>query len=382
DRRLVPGLSRPHARHGRRPVLAEHDEERRDARADSGRHSGQRRVQKPAVTAKNIAVGSGMRRVAAFRRAQRPSPSILGMGLASASRTAAALSLVLPPQAVSLLDWKKQSGPPIDALAWRLQVIYIQRKTLFWFLVGPVVLTAAAYLQWAVAGLPAVPEHAIAPPSAPHGFPAWLRLAHYVNLLFMVLLVRSGLQILADHPRLYWNLHCTPGSEWARFTSVAVPTDRVWTAKDDARHLSPWIGLPGYRHTIGMARHWHFLSALFWLLNGVVFIALLLSTPQWNRLVPTSWEIVPNAWKIFVHYATFHMPPEPDGYYRYNALQQLAYFGVTFVLAPLAILSGPSMSPALTNRFSWYPKLPGNRQIGRSLHFLVMCAFVMFVVVH
>jgi thiosulfate reductase cytochrome b subunit len=288
----------------------------------------------------------------------------------------------LPRHAVSSLDWKNHSGRAIDAFARRLQMIYIQRKTLFWFLIAPVVLTAAAYLQWAVAGLPSVPEHAIAPPAAPHGFPAWLRLTHYVNLLFMVLLVRSGLQILADHPRLYWNLHCTPGSEWARFTSVVVPIDRLWTSKDDARHLSPWIGLPGYRHTVGMARHWHFLSALFWLVNGVVFVSLLLSTPQWNRLVPTSWEIVPNAWKIFVHYATFHMPPEPDGYYRYNALQQLAYFGVTFVLAPLAILSGPSMSPALTNRFAWYPKLPGNRQVGRSLHFLVMCAFVMFALVH
>ena len=40
------------------------------------------------------------------------------------------------------------------------------------------------------------------------------------------------------------------------------------------------------------------------------------------------------------------------------------------------------MSPALTNRFKWYPKLPGNRQIGRSLHFLVMCAFVLFLVGH
>src|SRR5207248_11792370 len=46
------------------------------------------------------------------------------------------------------------------------------------------------------------------------------------------------------------------------------------------------------------------------------------------------------------------------------------------------ILTGPSMSPALTNRFKWYPKLPGNRQVGRSLHFLVMCAFVMFLVIH
>jgi DMSO/TMAO reductase YedYZ molybdopterin-dependent catalytic subunit len=53
-----------------------------------------------------------------------------------------------------------------------------------------------------------------------------------------------------------------------------------------------------------------------------------------------------------------------------------------FILAPLAIISGPSMSPALTNRFKWYPKLPGNRQVGRSLHFLVMCAFVIFVVGH
>ena len=38
---------------------------------------------------------------------------------------------------------------------------------------------------------------------------------------------------------------------------------------------------------------------------------------------------------------------------------------MVFVLAPLAILSGPSMSPALTNRFKWYPNLPGNRQVGR-----------------
>ena len=86
------------------------------------------------------------------------------------------------------------------------------------------------------------------------------------NFLFLVLLVRSGLQILADHPRLYWNVHCTPGSEWLRLTPVEVPKDRVWTAKEDSRHLSPLIG---------MARHWHFLSVLFWAGNGLVFVVLL-----------------------------------------------------------------------------------------------------------
>jgi DMSO/TMAO reductase YedYZ molybdopterin-dependent catalytic subunit/nitrate reductase NapE component len=91
---------------------------------------------------------------------------------------------------------------------------------------------------------------------------------------------------------------------------------------------------------------------------------------------------VADAWAYFVHYATLHLPPEPDAFARYNPLQQLSYFAVVFALAPLAILTGPSMSPALTNRFRWYPRLPGNRQVGRSLHFLIMCAFVLFLVVH
>jgi sulfoxide reductase catalytic subunit YedY len=158
--------------------------------------------------------------------------------------------------------------------------------------------------------------------------------------------------------------------------------DRVWTANQDNRPLSPWIGLPGRRHTVGMARHWHFLSVLFWVGSGLTFVVLLFATSQWRRLVPTSWQIVPDAWAVFVHYATFHMPPEADGFYRYNALQQLMYFGVVFLLAPLAILTGPSMSPALTSRFQRYPNFPGNRQIGRSLHFLVMCCFLLFLVGH
>jgi hypothetical protein len=30
-----------------------------------------------------------------------------------------------------------------------------------------------------------------------------------------------------------------------RFTPTKVPTDLLWTAKDDARYISPWLALPG-----------------------------------------------------------------------------------------------------------------------------------------
>jgi DMSO/TMAO reductase YedYZ molybdopterin-dependent catalytic subunit/thiosulfate reductase cytochrome b subunit len=245
---------------------------------------------------------------------------------------------------------------------------------------GPVVL---AWVQYLVAGLPHV-SGLLDPAEAGtvHGFPLWLRSAHYANLLLMVLLVRGGLSILMDHPRLYWNVHCTPGSEWVRFTPLSVPTDRVWTAKDDSRYISSWLALPGGRHTVGIARHWHFLAALFWAANGLFFVSLLFATGQWRRLVPTSWRIVPELWAVFVHYATFHMPAEPDGFYQYNSLQQVSYFGVVFILAPLSILTGLAMSPAVDNHFKWYARLFGNRQAARSIHFLLLLAYAGFVTVH
>jgi len=185
-----------------------------------------------------------------------------------------------------------------------------------------------------------------------------------------------------DHPRLYWNNGCTPGTDWIRFTPLKKPKDKSWTAKEDARYISPVLGLPGYRHTIGIARAWHFLTVPFFVLNGFVFIILLFYTHQWHRLVPLSWKIIPDSWSIFVHYVTFNMPVEPNGFYHFNALQQISYFVVVFILAPLAMLTGMAMSPAIENRFHWYPKIFGNRQSARSIHFLIMIAYIIFIVIH
>jgi hypothetical protein len=50
------------------------------------------------------------------------------------------------------------------------------------------------------------------------GFPWWVRLAHLFNILFLTLLMRSGIEILAAHPKLYLNDDAKPGSESVRFT--------------------------------------------------------------------------------------------------------------------------------------------------------------------
>jgi DMSO/TMAO reductase YedYZ molybdopterin-dependent catalytic subunit/thiosulfate reductase cytochrome b subunit len=165
-------------------------------------------------------------------------------------------------------------------------------------------------------------------------------------------------------------------------TPIRVPADRLWTAKDDARYISPIVATPGYRHTVGIARSWHFLDVYGFILTGIVFVVMLFGTEQWRRIVPQSTLVPLQAWDTWVHYATFHLPPELNGYYGYNALQQIVYFAFVLVFGPLAILTGIAMSPAAVNRFPWYAKLFGGRQSGRSIHFLTMLSFCAFIVVH
>ena len=84
-------------------------------------------------------------------------------------------------------------------------------------------------------------------------FPWWLRYQQYFNLVFMLFIIQSGLQIQADHPRLTLDARCLPETAWLRLRG-AVPEDRLWKAKDDSVGLPPWLGLPGIRHSIGLAR--------------------------------------------------------------------------------------------------------------------------------
>ena len=212
------------------------------------------------------------------------------------------------------------------------------------------------------------------------GFPLWLRVTHYINLLFIGLLIRSGIQILAAHPRLYWTDSSNPRKAWLKLTKKKVPEDKLYTSMDDEEPVTPVLALPG-KDNLGLGRHWHFFSVIFWALNGLIYVILLFATGEWSRLIPTSWSIIPDAWHTFLTYITFHIPPASD-FHPYDPLQQLAYAGVVFILAPLMILTGAAMSPSIEGRFPWYIKIFGGKQGARSIHFLVMLAFTIFVIIH
>ena len=223
------------------------------------------------------------------------------------------------------------------------------------------------------------PGIAQAAPSVESGFPWWLQVQHFLNMFFMLFIIRAGLQILADHPRLYWRRDCTPGTDWFRFQRP-VPKGRLWTAKDDSVTLPSWLGIPGLRHTLGLARWWHFSINLLWVINGVLFYGLLFGTDQWRRLDPLTWEVFPAALSTAIQYASLNFPVD-HSWTRYNGLQQLSYFVTVFVAAPVSILTGLMQSPAIANHLGWLGRLL-NRQAMRSIHFLSFVCFVTFIAMH
>ncbi|MGH7142379.1 MAG: molybdopterin-dependent oxidoreductase [Candidatus Saccharimonadales bacterium] len=213
-------------------------------------------------------------------------------------------------------------------------------------------------------------------------FPLWLRITHLLNLIFLVLLARSGIQILMDHPKLYWKDDSKDGTEWIKFSKKKMPTDKLWTSMDEAdAPRNRIIALPGGFHNLGAARNWHFLTGIFWFGTGIYYVSSMFISDQWRQLVPTSWSIIPGAWHSLLTYLSFHIPPA-SAFQPFDPLQQLAYFAVVFILPLHMLATGLAMSPAMIAHFPWYTKLFGGRQKARSFHFLGLVAFILFVIIH
>jgi thiosulfate reductase cytochrome b subunit len=183
----------------------------------------------------------------------------------------------------------------------------------------------------------------------PVGIPVWLNVTHFLNVLFLMLIIRTALSIRSKkRPPAFW----TP-----RRKLFGQPPRRVG--------INVWL---------------HNTVDILWVANGTVYLVLLFTTGQWMRVVPTTWEVFPNAVSAALQYLTFTWPVD-NPWVSYNGLQSLAYFGVTFLLAPLAILSGLRLSrawPLEAPRLNrWVPEKPV-----RWIHNVVLFLFLAFIVVH
>jgi thiosulfate reductase cytochrome b subunit len=229
-----------------------------------------------------------------------------------------------------------------------------------------------------------------------------LRVMHWINLLCMVVLVGSGLQIFNAHPALYWGAA-------AHFDAPAFATDSrrgsngkahgittigdsqfdttgvLGVSKNAAglrvqRGFPTWATIPGPQ-SLALGRRWHFFFAWLWVINGVVYLLWSLVTRHMTRDLAMQRRDWRGIGKSILDHLTFNHPAGDEAV-RYNPLQKLAYLGVIFVLAPLAVINGLALSPQMASVLGWWLQLVGGRQSARSIHFIVMSLFVLFTLVH
>jgi len=155
-----------------------------------------------------------------------------------------------------------------------------------------------------------------------------VRATHWINFLSFLALAVSGIAILMAHPRFYWG-------ESGYFDTPAVFELPLRVNLDQT----------------GWGRDLHFLAAWIAVLNGFIYVV---------------WGLVSRHFR----------------YTSYNFLQKSAYLGLVLGLLPLTILTGLTMSPAVTAAYPALFTIFGGRQSARTIHFFAADLLVLFLAVH
>ena len=171
--------------------------------------------------------------------------------------------------------------------------------------------------------------------------PAWLRIAHWLNAIAVLVLITSGWQI--------YNA--------TSFLGFSIPK---------AITLGGWLG---------GAIQWHF--AAMWILgiNGILYLAFNLAT---GRLLRKFFPLSPRALLVDLGDALkgklAHADPR-----HYNMVQRLAYLFVMFD-SVLLVISGLVLWKSV--QFPLLRELMGGYEGARLVHFFAMATLAAFVAIH
>jgi len=224
-----------------------------------------------------------------------------------------------------------------------------------------------------------------------------VRISHWLNVPCLIILIMSGLQIFNAHPALYWGDRSdrdqpllsirpmkTESGEMRGITTILghkFDTTGVLGYSDGSRRAFPaWATIPSAK-VLAMGRQWHLFFAWLLVINGLFFTAYALVSRHVTRdLAPTVKDLRGIGKAVKDHIVLRH--PTGNEAKRYNVLQKLAYVVMLFVVAPLIILTGLTMSPTIDTAFPWLLTIFGGRQAARTIHFIACFSFVGFIVVH
>jgi thiosulfate reductase cytochrome b subunit len=171
--------------------------------------------------------------------------------------------------------------------------------------------------------------------------PAWLRLAHWLNAIAVVLLVMSG-----------WRIYNATG-----FLHFTIPSGIT---------LGGWLG---------GALQWHF--AAMWLLfaNGILYLSINIFSGRLRRqFFPLTARQLFDDLSAALRGKLAHADLR-----HYNSVQKLAYLFV-MVDSVVLVLSGLVLWKSV--QFPLLRELIGGYETARRVHFFAMSGLVAFVVVH
>ena len=229
-----------------------------------------------------------------------------------------------------------------------------------------------------------------------------VRLAHWVNVGCLFVLLLSGLQIFNAHPALYWGdisrfdrpafalqARAAPDGSLRGVTVIGarqfdttgvLGVSRNLAGKAVPRGFPKWLTIPGAKD-LAQGRRWHFFFAWVFVINGAFYLLWSWRSRHLARdLAPTGAELRGIGASVREHLRFHH--PVGAAALRYNVLQKLAYLVVLFVLLPGIVLMGLAMSPTMDSVLGWLVDLVGGRQSARTWHFVFAVLLVAFVAVH
>ena len=215
----------------------------------------------------------------------------------------------------------------------------------------------------------------------------WVRLSHALVTICFCLLTFSGVEILMVHPRLYWG---ETGNDLMP-ALFELPIGRNY-------HHAGWQEAQQFEHAPagrlsasrtyeifnenGWGRSLHFLSAWILVITGVLYMLAGFATRHFrNRFRPYYADIRDRLLlKDFMSH--FKRLAAYKSERVYPPLQKYTYITVIFLLFPVVILTGLTMSPAITAAYPFLLTLFAGAQSARTIHFFAAVALLLFLILH